>query len=103
MSTPLHHVMVVGTGEPQDFQITDDLTTLDGTDWTIALRFTDGPDSPPTSVAWLDQDGGKVRVSGCEDMAVGRYLWRFKITDGSGNHAFAPSGKDANTWRVVRV
>lgn len=96
------HVIVVGTEEPQDFQIFDNAAALVGTSWNVALVFRETVATPPT-VAWLDQATGKVRVSGCENLAVGRYHVRYKITDGAGRDAFAPSVLAADEWVVVAV
>jgi len=97
------HIMVVGTSEPQDFQLLEDGVAKDGTGWDVDIEWRDSPDTPPT-VAWLVQASGTVRVTGTESMAVGQYRFRFSLTDGGGDVGYVPNlDKEANVWRVVRL
>lgn len=98
------HKMVVGTIEPQDFQLFNDETALDGTDWDVEIVFRE-TDAELAGVvaAWLDQDAGTVRVTGVEDMAIGQYHFRFKLTDGEGNEGFVPNVDAAGIWTVSKV
>lgn len=97
--------MVVGTSEPQDARLTDDGVALDGTSWDITIEFREHLDElSEVQVEWLDQDAGTVRLTGTENVPVGHYHFRFKITDGSGDDAYVPSGdKPAAVFAVVRV
>lgn len=96
------HTMVEGTSEPQDFQLLDDGAPLDGTGWTVGIEWR-GDDPTGPTVDWLSQADGTVRVSGCEDMAVGIYPFRFTIANGGGALAYVPNAASADEWRVVRV
>lgn len=101
--TQTTHTMVVGTSEPQDFQLLDDGVALVGAGWTVAIEFrAPAPATPPT-VAWLNQATGTVRVTGCASMPVGRYYCRFRITDGDDAEAFVPGVPAALEWRVIAV
>jgi len=97
------HTMVVGTTEPQDFQLLDDGVAIDGSGLTIGLdwRGTDPTGSP--AVAWLVQASGTVRVTSVGTMAVGSYPFRFSLTDGAGKIGYCPNAGVPNTWRVVDV
>lgn len=98
------HTMVVGTTEPQDLRILEDLAVHDFTGITLGIdwRGTD-PAGPPT-VAWLSQSAGTVRVTDTGSMTVGKYMFRFTLTDSGGKLGFAPNLEaNPNTWLVVRV
>ena len=95
----MKHTMVVGTSEPQDFQLEDDNANLDGSGWDVDIEFRTGGED--VTVAWLNQAAGTVRVSGLEDLAAGIYYFRFTLTDGS-SLAYVPS-TDPVTLRVVPV
>lgn len=100
----LIHNMVVGTTESQDFALLDEGVAIVGTGFTLGIdwRGTD-PAGPPT-VAWLSQAGGTVRVSNTGSMALGKYFFRFTLTDSGGKLNFVPNlDLEANIWRVVRV
>ena len=108
MLEPLNHKMVVGTSEPQDFQLyNEEDVPLVGTGVTVEIdwRGTDPVGSPGVTVAWLDATIGTVRVTDTEDMPVGLYRFRWKLTDsGGGRSGFIPNlDIEANYWRVARV
>lgn len=99
----------VGSSEPADFQLKDQGLPFDGSGCTIALEIklyfngtTSAVASPP-SIAWLDQAGGKVRVTGVAALAIGNYLVRYKVTDAFGNIGYFPNGDKADLWRVVPI
>lgn len=96
------HDIVLGTTEPQDFQLLDDHVALVGTGLTIGLAFREAVDTPPTA-AWLDQAAGTVRVTGVDELPVGEYHVRFTLTDSGGNVGYAPNAAPPDVWRVVRV
>ncbi len=103
------HVIPVGTSEPQDFTLKNDGAAIDGTGFTVDLEISqrvDGAmvdvDTPPT-VAWLDRAAGTVRVTGVEDLEIGNYSVRYKVTDGGGKVGYFPNGDKADLWRVVRI
>lgn len=99
--------MVVGTSEPQEFQLLQDGVPLNGTGFSVAIEFRGGvgePTAPTLSVAWLDQAAGTVRVSGVEIMIVERYHFRFKLTDAGAKVGYIPNlASLPNVWNVVRV
>jgi hypothetical protein len=98
------HVIVQGTSEPQDFALLDDGVALVGTDLTVNIEVYLNAvlvtSSPPT-VAWLNQAGGTVRVSGVENLAVGSYQVRFKLTARAGKIAYCPNLSSPDRWRVL--
>ena len=99
------HTMVVGTTEPQDFQLLDDHAPLVGTGLDIDIEFraneVDAEDLP--SVAWLSQATGTVRVTDVESLAVGTYHFRFTLTDSGGKVGYVPNESATDVWRVVRI
>lgn len=97
------HTMVIGTSEPQDFQLLNDREVIDWTEWDVDIEWRTAPGETLPTVAWLNQATGTVRVTGCEDLPLGAHPFRFTITDGSGNVAYVPSEAPADIWRVVRV
>lgn len=103
------HVIPVGTSEPQDFELRDVGEAIDGTGFTVELEIKQLVDGEPIdvggppSVGWLVQADGTVRVTGVENLEVGNYLVRFKLTDGVGNIGFFPNGDKAVLWRVVQI
>lgn len=97
----MQHTMVIGTTEPQDFQLQDDGANLDGTDLTVTIQFLESGIS--ATAAWLDQDGGTVRVTAVTGAHAGHtYRFRFKLVDTNGNVAYCPNGKYADEWFVTR-
>jgi hypothetical protein len=98
----MKHTMVVGTTEPQDFELLESGAALDGTDLEVEIEFRE--DVSGVTVAWLDQAGGTVRVSGAENLSARTYHFRFKVTDNSDDFGYIPNLESApNEWRVVRV
>jgi hypothetical protein len=94
------HVMVEGTTEPQDFQLTENGAALDGTDWTIGLDFRE--DVSGVTAEWLDQAAGTVRVDGLGELPTGFYHVRFTLTDGA-SIAYVPSREsNAQLIRIIR-
>lgn len=102
----MQHTIVVGTSEPQDFQLYDDGVALVGTGYTVTLAIANRSGAtiatPPT-VAWLSQATGTVRVSGVETLTVGKYDVRFLLTDSSSDDGYAPNGLAPDLWHVVKV
>lgn len=103
MATPFY--IPFGTSEPQDFELRNDgepIPDLTGVEVELQIERKDGDaiDTPPT-VAWLDRDAATVRVTGCDALATGSYLVRFKLIGGSGDVGYAPNGKDPDVWSVV--
>jgi hypothetical protein len=102
----LRYRMVQGTSDPHDFRLLEEGAAftdgeLDGV--TIAMEWRTAPDDPPT-VDWLDRDAGTVRVTDTEDMAVGLYRFRWKLTDAGGIVSYVPNEDlESNEWRVMRV
>lgn len=109
MSQPQKHIIVVGTSEPQDFEVRNDGVALDGTGYDVALEITQlvngvaTPVSNPPTANWLTAATGKVRVTGVESLAIGNYLVRFRVTDGGNAIGFFPNGDKADLWRVVDI
>jgi sugar (pentulose or hexulose) kinase len=106
----MQHIIVLGTSEPQDFQILDDGAALVGTGFDVGLevRATGLTTEQLTAfnalvVTWLSQAAGTVRVTGIEDLPLGTYYPRYTLTDSGGNVGYAPNGSGADEWRVVRV
>lgn len=105
----MKYTIPFGTSEPQDFALKDDGEALDGSGFTLALEIkkhvTGGTEvvTGPPAVAWLNQSGGTVRVTGVEGLALGSYLVRYKLTDGLGKVGYAPNGEKADLWHVVAV
>lgn len=104
---PRYHIIPIGTSEPQDFSLQNDGEAIDGTGLDLELVIYQNvvdedpvPVDTPPSAAWLDQAAGTVRVTGVEDLEVGLYYVRFKLTDGLGKDGFCPN-EDAALWRVV--
>ena len=96
------HQMVVGTSEPQDFQLLDDGVALVGTGFDVAIVFRRPPGGTPT-VEWLNQAVGTVRVSGVDEMTVGSHYFRFHLTDSGGGDGYVPNLDPANLWMVSPV
>lgn len=98
----------LGTSEPQDFALRNDGEPFDGTGFnsleievylsgqTTVVEY--GP-----TVAWLSQAHGTVRVSDVDQLDVGSYLVRFKVTDSDGKIGYFPNGKSASVWAVVPI
>jgi hypothetical protein len=98
----MKHTMVVGTTEPQDFELLESGAALDGTDLDIAIEFRESVSG--VTIAWLDQGEGTVRVTGVENLSARTYHFRFKLTDNSDDFGYIPNLESApNEWRVVRV
>lgn len=102
------HVIPFGTSEPQDFAIFDKGVAIDGTEWDVDLEIytmarVEVVLDPPLSVEWLSQPGGTVRVTGTEELALGKYYVRFRLTDATGKIGYAPNQLSADQWHVVRV
>jgi len=104
------HVIPVGTSEPQDFALTDDGEALVGTGLDVALEIhawdgttmTEVLEDVPT-VAWLNQAGGTVRVTGVENLAIGNYFVRFSLTNVADDIGYVPNGAKADLWSVVAI
>jgi hypothetical protein len=100
----LIHVIPFGTSEPQDFGLLDKGQPIDGTGFEVSLRISKANVAiEPLPVDWLDQESGTVRVTGCEDLAVGRYKVRYLLTDMSSTEGFVPNGDADDEWHVVKV
>lgn len=103
----------LGTSAAQDFQLREgdpgSVGNLDGAGLTVALVITrkDGVAiATPPIIDWLDQAGGTVRVTGVEELPVGNYYVRYKLTDTSSKSRFIPGetenekAKDPYVWTV---
>ncbi len=95
------HEMVLGTSEPQDFQLLNNKQPLDGTGLTVGIEFREVGVIGVTA-AWLDQAAGTVRVTGVENLERKTYHARFTLTDGSGKVGYVPGPSDAFDWVVTR-
>ena len=100
MMTPLPE----GTSDPYDCALLESGLPLDGTGFTITIVL--GADgvaigSPGVTVAWLDQAGGTVRISGAEILPVAGYTVRFQLEDSGGQIGYVPNGDVPETWDVV--
>jgi len=98
------HDIPFSTSEPQDFELRDKGVAIVGTGLSVALEITTAAGAPvatPPTVAWLNQAAGTVRVTGTENLALGDYRVRFKLTDAGGKVGFCPNGEKADLWRVV--
>jgi hypothetical protein len=108
-TTPLTHVIPVGTSEPQDFALRNAGEAINATGYTVALEISQLVNgvavdvSSPPSAAWLSAATGSVRVTGVETLGIGNYLVRYKVTDTLGKIAFFPNGDKADQWRVVAI
>lgn len=87
------HVMWEGTSEPQDLQLLTNGEPLDGTQWDVTIEFEPPVDDweDDVSVAWLDQAAGTVRVTGTENMPIGRHHFRFALTDVVAKIGYVPT------------
>lgn len=99
----MQHTMVLGTTEPQDFQLYDDGVALVGTGLTVTIEFREAGIS--ATAAWLVQADGTVRVTAVTGMSTANqtYHFRFKLVDGSSKIAYCPNGHSADEWFVARV
>lgn len=100
------YILVVGTSEPQDVQLTDDGDPLVGTGFDLDIEFSaDSLDATDAvSVAWLVQASGTVRMTDMEDLPVGDHKFRFSLTDGGGKKGYVPNlSVPPNILRVVKV
>ncbi len=98
---------MLGTTDPEDFV----LTNIVGDDLDVTLEiykrtgFGQGDlaevEEPP-DVDWLDEEARTVRVTGLENLALGAYQVRFKISQGA-DHGYVPDGEHADLWIVVPV
>lgn len=103
------HVIPEGTSEPQDFQLLNDGVPLVGTGLDVALEI----ESPrgqalspqPCQVAWLSQANGTVRVTGIEELPIGRYRVRYILTNSASppELGYVPNGQQPDIWHVVEV
>lgn len=96
-----NYKIVVGTEEPQDFQLLDDNEPLVGTGLTLGIEARE--DITGVSVAWLAQAAGTVRVTGIENLGLGTYHVRYTLTDSGGKVGYSPNGHAPDEWQVVRV
>lgn len=108
MSTP-KLIIVLGetTAKPQ--QLMEEGVAIDGTGLTVTLeikKYSGGVysdvDTPPT-VAWLTQASGIVEITGVEELEVGNYYVRYKLTNGAGEWDYVPNGEGGDLWKVVGV
>jgi hypothetical protein len=96
--------MVVGTSEPQDFQLLDEGVPFVGTGFTVEIVWRGNAPAGPLSVAWISAADGTVRLTGTSQIAVGTYGFRWKLTDGIGQVGFIPNLHELHdTLRVVRA
>ena len=102
MMTPLPE----GTSDPYDCALLESGLPLNGTGFSVALvlRYQgETIGSPGLTVAWLDQAGGTVRITGAEILPVGEYTLRFRLEDTGGQIGYVPNGGTGETWDVVPV
>lgn len=103
----MKHIIPFGTSEPQDFELRDRGDPVVGTGLTVTLVIValSGAEIDPllTLADWLDELAGTVRVTGVENLAVGNYRVRFKLTDVLNTIGYAPNGEKADLWSVVAV
>jgi hypothetical protein len=105
------HILVLGTSEPQDFQLTDDDLPLVGTSLTLGIQFrTSGLSAAKVAAiaalttAWISQAAGTVRLSSTEGLPVGEYHFRWSLTDTGGKVGYIPNlDASPNILRVVKV
>lgn len=110
------HVIPFGTSEPQNFALRDRGAALVGTGFDVDLEIVDlvgaavvlgEGDSLPT-VAWVNQAGGTVQVTGVEVLPIGSYRVRYKLTDGDGEVGYCPNvrvqpkNEPWDVWTVAR-
>lgn len=102
-------IIVLGetTAKPQ--QLLEEGVALNGTGLTVTLeikKYAGGEYtavSPAPAVAWLTQASGIVEITGVENLAVGNYYVRYKLTNGAGKYDYVPNGKGGDLWKVVGV
>lgn len=106
----MKHVIVLGTSEPQEFQLEDDGAPLVGTGFDVALDWREQGLSAEqiaalesVDVVWLNQAAGTVRVTGIEELPLGTYYLRYTLTDSGGKVGYCPNEPGADEWRVVKV
>jgi hypothetical protein len=107
VSQPNTHIMVVGTTEPQDFQLYNDGEPFDLTGMqSVAIDWSGADPSGTFTVDVLgDPTAGKVRVTGAGvgTLPAGKYPFRFRVTDQAGTIGYLPNRADAIVWWVTAV
>jgi hypothetical protein len=96
----MQHTMVLGTTEPQDFQLQDDGENIVGTGLTVTIQFREAGIS--ATAAWLSQSAGTVRVTDVTGARPGSYFFRFKLVDSNGKVAYCPNSYAADEWVVAK-
>lgn len=89
----------------KDFELRDNGQPFDGTghDIELVISTTEGddvvaPEEPPEA-DWLEQADGTVRVTGLDNLAIGNYYVRYKLTK-DGEVAFIPNEKVCDVWAI---
>lgn len=98
--------LVVGTSEPQEIQLTDDGSPLNGTGLDLDIEFSTGSvdETDDVTVAWDTQASGTVLMTNVSGLPVGFHKFRFTLTDGGGAKGYIPNlDVEPNVLRVVKV
>lgn len=104
----------VSTSEPWDFTLKEQGEAKDLSDFSaveLIISTTKGnvvtaPSAPVPTVAFLSKPAGTVRVSGAENLALGNYFVRFKLTDGAGKVFFVPADEEedaCDVWTITGI
>lgn len=100
------YILVKGTSEPYDVQLTDDGEPLNGTGSDLGIEFSADAvsETATVTVAWLSQSGGTVQITNTEGLPVGSHRFRFTLTDGGGGKGYVPNlSATPNILQVVKV
>lgn len=99
----------VGTSDPLEIELTDNGDPIpDAHAKDVEIEITDEDGAAVSGVTltaeWTGaSDTSVVKVTGHEDLPVGNYRVRFKLTDTQSKIGFAPNGHDADLWTVVAI
>lgn len=88
-----------GVSEARDFQLSDANGPIVGTGLAVDVLWATNP--CPLSAAWIDEAAGTVRVTGLNALAIGTYLFRFRLTGAGPVVGYVPDGACPDKLIVV--
>lgn len=104
-------IIVLGETTAKLQQLTEEGEPLVGTGLDVELEIKKyvgavmtavDEDELPT-VAWQNQALGIVEITEVENLSVGSYFVRYKLTNGDAEFDYVPNGEKADLWTVVAV